>query len=399
MVRARVAALLLIAALPAWAQTCFNAQDSTDSDYGGRIRRLVKAEGHEHNLYYDRDPWNADQSYMLGIQSGLDQKNWTVVLYDGQGCFLKSLFPITKYDWRVVWDRHDPLILYTWRGSLLYRYHVDSAKADLLKDFKPLTLASAGPSINQAGDRLLVITSDHNFRSYRLSTMQDERAFTAEYPPGCASGFNKERYISFRNYVMTSCQSRDGAAEATLIYDDTGRLYHRFDGVGGGGHHDFSPDGRWAYFKLWSRTSPLEIHVVNLDGSNDRVLVSIPGAQLRYVQNLHLAWPRGVNDWFVASFFPNAGRLPAGYAPYLDEIVQIRVDGTHRTLARSRTAYLAAKRQSGGAQDFFWAQPLARPSADGSRINFNSNAAGTIDQCLLWVDAQHQAAEGSPADR
>ena len=123
---------------------------------------------------------------------------------------------------------------------------------------------------------------------------------------------------------------------------------------------------------------------MNLDGSNDRVVLSVPNSQLGYVQNLHLAWPRSVNEWFIASFFPNANHLPSTYAPYLDEIVQINTDGTSQILGRSRTTYSAATKQSGNSQDYFWAQPLARPSADGSRINFNSNAAGTIDQCLLW---------------
>jgi hypothetical protein len=49
---------------------------------------------------------------------------------------------------------------------------------------------------------------------------------------------------------MMFCQSSDGITQATLVYDDTGELYHHFGGVGGGGHHDFSPDGQWAYFTL-----------------------------------------------------------------------------------------------------------------------------------------------------
>ena len=382
----RISCLLIVTAIGARPQTCKNAVDSADPDHGTQIRQLIKADGHEHNLYYDRDPWNADQSYMLGIWSDLQQKNWSVVLYDGNGCFLRPLFPISRFDWRLVWDRNDPQVLYTWNGSRLYRYTVNSGQADLLKDFAPLSLTPGGPSVNRAGDRILVTTSDHVFHSYHLPDMQGERTFTMELPTGCAAGWDKQRYVGYKNYVMMSCQSHDGTTQATLVYDDTGELYHRFDGVGGGGHHDFSPDGRWAYFTLWGRGKPLEIHVANLDGSNDRVVLSIPNTQLGYVQNLHLAWPRGVNGWFVASFFPSANHLPSAYAPYLDEIIQVRTDGTTRTLARSRTAYSAATRRSGGAEDFFWAQPLARPSADGTRINFNSNAAGTIDQCLLWVE-------------
>ena len=49
--------------------------DYTDPTYGARIRQLRKDDGHEHNFYYYRDPWNADGTRMLGIQSDLDQKH------------------------------------------------------------------------------------------------------------------------------------------------------------------------------------------------------------------------------------------------------------------------------------------------------------------------------------
>jgi hypothetical protein len=183
------------------------------------------------------------------------------------------------------------------------------------------------------------------------------------------------------------------SAQAIVVYDDTGAVVHKFDAIGGGGHYDFSPDGKLAYFKM-SRgarqrggESPLEIHVVNLDGTNDRVLYSVPHAQAAYLQNLHLSWPAKVTDWFIASFFPNAGNLPSAYAPPLDEIMMIRLDGTHKYLARTGTAYSRAGRK-GGTGDMFWAQPLGRPSADGKRICFNSNHSGTIDQYILYVEAR-----------
>jgi len=36
--------------------------DYTDPTYGAKIRQLRKDDGHEHNFYYYRDPWNADGS-------------------------------------------------------------------------------------------------------------------------------------------------------------------------------------------------------------------------------------------------------------------------------------------------------------------------------------------------
>ncbi|MBI3952142.1 MAG: hypothetical protein HY314_16970 [Acidobacteria bacterium] len=368
-------------------QSCPNAVDYIDPTYGSRIRQLEKPDGHEHNLYHYRDPWNANNTYMVGVQSDRQQQNWRVVLYDGDGCFIKQLWTLDQYDWRLVWDRHDPDILYTWKFSDLYRYNVVSGMAELLKSFAPLRISPAGPSVNQAGDRILVITNDGAFHSYYLPDMQDERTFRPSFPAGCSpSADNKERYIGYKNYIVTACFSNDGATRAMFIYDDTGVLFHQFDGLAHG-HADFSPDGKFAYPRMWdggrggASSSPLEVHVVNIDGTNDQALYSIPQSQAKYVQNFHITWPKRVNDWLIVSLFPSAGNLPPTYAPPLDEILLVHTDGTYEFLARTGTSITTRG-------EMFWAEPLASPSSDGKRVSFNSNRSGTIDQCILFVDRE-----------
>lgn len=371
--------------------------DYTHPTYGAKVRQLRKDDGHEHNFYYYRDPWNAHGSRMLGIQSDLAQKNWRVCLYDGDGVFLKELFPIEKYDWRLCWDRNDPDILYTWKGSDLYRFSVAEGKAELLKSFAPLALKPNGPSCNQAGDRILIITSDGTFRSYHLPDMSEERTFRISVPKGCFVGWDKPHYIGCRNYIDTAYRGRRPSRQAIVVYDDTGAVVHKFESIGGGGHYDYSPDGKLAYFRLptggrGAPETPLEIHVVNLDGSDDRVLFSVPRRQARF-HNLHLSWPRKVSDWFVAGFFPSRPRAAAAapnapgdhQAPY-DEILMIRLDGTTKYLARTGTVY-SAPAGRGKPGDMFWAQTLPRPSADGKRICFNSNRSGTIDLHILYTGA------------
>lgn len=360
--------------------------DERDADYGGRVRQLRLDAGHEHNLYYIRNPWNADGTRMVVIHSDANQKNWRVALHDGDGQFLKFLFAISEYDWRVVWDRRDPGVLYTTRASSIFRYNVSSGKGELLKKLGS-PLRPTGASLNQAGDRILVATANWTFHSFALPDMTDERTFRPAVPKGFDS--DKPGYTGHANTIHVAYSSPETGARI-LIFTDAGELVHEFKGIGGGGHWDFSPEGRLAYFKLprlgpAGEQDPLEIRVVNLDGSNDRLLFTAPRGQTRYLQNLHLSWPDRVNDWFVASFFPNASRLPKTYAPLLDEIAIIKLDGTHRFVARSRTAHSRAT-DKGGKGDMFWAQPLASPSADGKRIAFNSNRSGTIDQCILYVE-------------
>jgi hypothetical protein len=363
--------------------------DYTDPTYGGKIRQLRKDDGHEHNFYYYRDPWNADGSLLLGIQSDLQQKNWHVVLYDGDGQFRKDLFAIDQFDWRLCWDGKDPDILYTWRDSELYRFHVAAGQAELMKSFKPLALMTNGPSVNQAGDRVLVATSDKRFHSLRLPDLGDERTFKPEIPEGTRMGWDKPRFTGYQNTIDVAFHSDDLKTQGILVYDDTGTLIHRFDGFGGGGHYAFAPDGRLAYFFMpnYPRTDgkdSLDIHVVKLDGTDDRVVFSAPRAQTRFVQNLHLSWPAHVSGWCLASFYHFPGAQPPAYAPLYDEILQITTDGSSKYLARTGGNYSRGAGR-GSSTDMFWAMPLAAPSADGRRISFNTNRSGTVDQCILFL--------------
>jgi hypothetical protein len=393
-----VALFALIAILPRPASAADVAParivDAPDAAYGTWVRQVRDDGGHEHNLYYYRDPWNADGSRMLAIQSDLQQKNWRVCLYDGDGLFLRTLFPIDQYDWRVCWDRKDPKVLYTWRGSELLRFDVSNGKAERLKSFAPLRLMPAGPSVNQAGDRILVVTSDRVFHSYHLPEMGEERTFTPSVPEGCEMDWGKPRFTGYRNCIDTAYRgTKPTAREAIVVYDDTGAVVHAFESIGGGGHYDFSPDGKLAYFKLpglarGGPQTPLEIHVVNLDGSGDRVLFSVAAKDCRF-QNLHLSWPSGVGDWFVASFFSSAQAGPGQQPPY-DEILQLRLDGSTKYLAHTGTVYTRSGNR-GGTGDMFWAQPLARPSADGKRICFNSNRSGTVDLHILYTEGRPAA--------
>ncbi|MGH9674141.1 MAG: hypothetical protein ACRD44_13250, partial [Bryobacteraceae bacterium] len=85
----RIAISLLLLRLAVQAQTpgqsCLSAVDFIDPAYGGKIRQIEKPDGHEHNLYYYRNPWNADSTRMVGVHSDLESKNWRVVLYSGDG--------------------------------------------------------------------------------------------------------------------------------------------------------------------------------------------------------------------------------------------------------------------------------------------------------------------------
>jgi len=376
--------------------------DFLDPTYGGRIRQIYNPNGDEHNLYHYRTPFNADNSLLLGIETPHGSEEYQVTLYDGDGRFVKKLFTVPEYDWRVVWDRKDPHIFYTWRKTALYRYDVQRNNAELLRSFEPLSLKPAGPSLNQAGDRILVATADNVVHTFRLPQMDDERLCYIDMPEGYYAGWDKLRFIGYRDYFAVTFyqegpfpQGGKPSPPFTRIYDAaTGKLFHTLEGISIG-HGDFSGDGKLAYVQLSpyqgspGRRSPrpgMQARVVSIDGSDDHVVYELSGDELRYVRNYHITWPDNINDWFVISFFPQTGHLPTEYDPPLDELMQIRVDGTIKVLARTGTTC--------GAN--FWAQPQQSPSADGTRILFHTNgtcrvgklgceSSGTIDQCILYL--------------
>lgn len=371
--------------------------DFTDPAYGGRIRQIFNPTGDEHDLYHYRSVFNADNSRMLGIETPKGSKDYVVTLYDGDGRYLKRLFTQAEYNWTLAWDRHDPRILHTRNQNTVYRYDVEAGKAEAVKTFdKPaITTGPTGLSLNQKGDRLLLRMGDQTVRTFRLPALDDERTCRIEIPEGWYANWDKLRFTGHRDYFALTFEEKipqpmpkgfRPMPSFTRIYDGiTGEVLHTHDGINVG-HHDFSPDGKFAYVEGFNQRKDLTVRVVNLDGTDNHVVFSAPREKLRYVRNYHITWPAGVKDWFLLSFFPQTGQLPADYEPWLDEMVQVFVDGRSKVLARTGTAC--------GAN--FWAQPQQSPSADGSRVLFHSNgtctvgrigveSSGTIDQCILYL--------------
>jgi hypothetical protein len=369
--------------------------DFTDPTYGGRVRQIYNPAGDEHDLYHYRSVFNADNSRLLGIETPKGSKDYLVTLYDGDGKFLKRLFSQAEFNWTLAWDPHDPRYFYTRKAGTVYRYDADAAKAEPLKTFDRPTInvGPTGLSLNRKGDRLLLRMSDNSVRTYRLPALDDEKIFRIEIPDGWYANWDKLRFTGHKDYFALEFAQKQPLPPGarfqppfTRIYDGVaGQLFHSLHGIGIG-HHDFSPDGKLAYVEGFNQGRDMQVRVVNLDGTENRVVFSAPREKLRFVRNYYITWPAGVSDWFLLSFFPQTGRLPANYEPWLDELVQVYVDGRHKVLARTGTTC--------GAN--FWAQPQQSPSADGNRVVFHSNgtctvgrigqeSSGTLDLCILYL--------------
>ncbi len=387
---------LFLLPMSIWSADTVRMIDFADPLYGTRVRQVFNSAGDEHNLYHYRSVFNSDKTRFLGIETPLGSKDYEVTLYDGDGQRLKKLFTQAQFDWRVAWDKKNPRWIYTWKGSTVFRYDTEAEEAEPLRTFSQPALApTCGLSLNQAGDRMLLMMGDKTVRTYRLPALDDEKICRIDIPEGWYANWDKLRFTGHRDYFALTFSPNQAAVRGaavprsfTRIYDGlSGSLYSTLESVTVG-HHDFSPDGRMAYVEGYFNQGPeMRLRVVNLDGSGDRVVFTAPREKLRYVRNYHITWPSGVDDWFLLSFFPQTGRLPQDYEPWLDEIVQVYVDGRHKILARTGTT----------CDTNFWTQPQQSVSADGKRVLFHSTgrctvgrtgqqASGTLDQCLLYLD-------------
>jgi len=369
-------------------------------------------------MYVHRSPFNVDNSYLLGIRAALDHTDWRVALYTGAGVFQRNLFSVDAgWNWRITWDRLDPQILYIQdNDQSLFAYHVGNDTLTLLRQFSPYVgfVGGSEPSLNQTNTRVLVYVSESidrvgvpQIRSYRLSDMGDEKILYPSMilPAGAtimSSGMGTPHYIGYGDHIAMAWQSAD--ATGLLVYDEaTSSTIHNFIGDSfGGGHFAFSSTGKLAY-RTWnaglyfttywaSDYNDLEIHVVNINGTDDHVVFRASEAEAWWVQNLHLAWPATVANWFLVGFYPPAYLgLPILYVPPYDEILQVFIDGTpSRYLTRTGTKSFGPPIQG-------WSQPLPAPSPDGTRVSFNAvcdldnvgslgcTPTGTIDQYIFYI--------------
>jgi len=119
-------------------------QSFVDPKFGTTIRRVtdVRNDGRGSNnviktLYSTVSAWNADESYLILYRT--DGSAATHELYNGKTYqFIRTLNDINPVDLeQVYWDTSDPDILYyaDRTNNNLYRYHVSTRQADLIRNF------------------------------------------------------------------------------------------------------------------------------------------------------------------------------------------------------------------------------------------------------------------------
>lgn len=110
-----------------------------------------------HNLYHIRPVWNSDSSYLILVHHG-PGTTWTVSLHHGlTGVWIKDLFTLATYGWRLVWSKVYPHLLYTDQSGtnniVVYNVETKSVVQTVASPTTPMT--PSGPTINYAGTRIM----------------------------------------------------------------------------------------------------------------------------------------------------------------------------------------------------------------------------------------------------
>ncbi len=405
----------------------------TDQTSGKTIWRLKNDTKHEHNIYYYRDAWNANNTKMVAVHMDQFQQNWTLHLYDEHACYLGQAFTLNDYDWRVVWDKTDSNIMYSIKGNVLYKLNTSTfpVTPTALKTFDNLTEGyplTNGVSLNQAGTRILVTTQINGSGQTRLNTfdlpgMTNPRVIVIDNidpsTPNCAINTDKIRYTGYQNRVhagcnvplltLCACGGPQSGYEKVRIYDDvTGQLVKSYGSSLNFGHLAYSAEGHFGYYRYNpSGDGSMEIRVCDTlsaavcgsqpfgtSTSDDKIVLSPTGAQMTDVQSLHLNWGSAVtgrNMWMIASFYPKTVATPTTDPTwYHDEILKINHKAspvTYSVLGHSRTLYEG---------QWFWTMTVGAINKDGTKITFNSDRRwdtknvtpapplGTIDVHILY---------------
>ena len=307
--------------------------------------------------YSTASPFNSSGSRLLLLHQSY------FALYDGKGRYQGDLPLEVNAASEPRWSRRDPNALYFVRGNSLLKLDVTSAQITPLHTFVEHTkISGRGESeISPDGDHFVFAGDDRYVFVYEISTDRKGPALDTAGRP-----FDS-LYIAGDNRV-TIGWNQSGSERFTGIelYDRNMSFQRQL--TRSIGHMRLTRDTNGGDVLVWTNSNdpaplpgcPNAIVKVRLDDAQQTCLLPLPWSLA-----VHVTAPDG-NGWaFVETYAPsNPQPGTDGWAPYTNEILQLRLDGseTRRLLHhRSRPA------------NSYGYQPKSSVSRDGGKLVFTSN--------------------------
>jgi hypothetical protein len=306
--------------------------------------------------YSTASPFNADNSRLIL------QHNSYFGLYDGNGNYQRDLPFDVNVSTEPRWSRTDPDVLYFVSGNRLNKLAVGSGAISVLHTFTEYSsINGKGESdISQDGDHFVFAGDGRHVFVYEISSGRKSQAIDL-----AGHAFNN-LYISPSNSVLVGFLSSGTSRYTGIEMYDRNMNFQR-QVAHALGHMHLTRDTNGDEVVIWTNSGDPQ-PIANCQ--NGIVKVRLANAaqtcllQLDWNLAVHITAGDGNGVAFVETYDPRNPFPQSSWAPYTNEILQVRLDGTEtQRLVHHRSRPF----------DSYVYQPKATVSRDGSRLVFTSN--------------------------
>ena len=339
-----------------------NAPNTYNADQGGFLSWIE-------NEYSTASPFNSDNSKFILVHQSY------FALYDGAGYYLSDLPLEISASSEPRWSRNDLVTLYYHFGNQLKTYNISTGAIAVVHTFgEYASISGAGEmDISIDGDHFVFVGDNREVFVYQIGADTKSPVFTLD-----GHGFDSV-YITPDNHVsVTWLQSGTDRFTGIELFDGNMNFLRQI--AHAGGHMHYTRDTNGAEVLVWTNSNDAQ-PIANCNNGIVKILLSDASqtclAQLDWSLAVHISAPDGNGYVFVDTEAPsNPETDSAGWKPYTNEILQIKLDGS--------SVIRLAHHRSRALNSYNW-EPKVSVSRDGSELLFAS-------------DFDLQVIDGSPAD-
>jgi hypothetical protein len=309
--------------------------------------------------YSSMSPFNIDNTRLLLGHSSY------FALYDGDGNFLKNLWPnpglVGSSEPR--WSKSDPNVLYYIAGNKLMKYNVGTNAGATVHTFSEYSsISGKGESdISDDGDHFVFAGDSRYVFVYEISTDKKGPVLDA------GSGKFDDIYITPKNNVIVGYYATGTARFMGMEMYDRNMVFLR-QATHAIGHQDVSTDTNGDEVLIWANGAD-PAPVVSCNAGIVKVRLS-DGKQTcvwtegSWTNAYHISAPDNSGWFFLETYNPSDVIPPNGWVAQNDEVLQVKMDGSEvRRLLHHRSRPLNS----------YTYQPKASVSHDGTKLVFTSN--------------------------
>ena len=308
--------------------------------------------------YSTMTPFNSDNSNILLVHQSY------FGLYDGSGSYIRDLPLEIDSSAEPRWSRSDNHTIYYIHNNQLKTYDISSGAMGVVHTFSEYSVIGGfGESdISLDGDHFVLAGNNEFVFVYRISTDTKFRVFDAGSQP-----FDS-LYITPGNNVIVTWYAVGTARYTGQELFDIDMNFLRQVG-GADGHKALTTDANGDEVLIWTNSGdPNPIANCN----NGIVKIRLADAsqtcllQLDWSLAVNISGPDNSGFVYVDTYAPGNPAPPGGWAPYTNELLQVKLDGSQALrLAHHRS-------RPNPANNYNW-EPRISTSRDGSRVVYNSD--------------------------